>query len=174
MGHRANFVVIREGVAKAYEDQWAALGLTYQFAGGPDAASVLAEQSTPTTELMDWAFAEAGYLIDYDRCTTIVFGYPAPLDDDFGFDEAELEEFGIDAEAVEGSLEEVKILDAALEQGPLYFLKAIANEWQGWELRWDERGVDAFDEYLKELDISEIQTAPLSAHEIESPIVFQA
>jgi len=45
MGHRANFVLIREGGARAFHDQWAALGSTWAFAGGPATAVSAAEQS---------------------------------------------------------------------------------------------------------------------------------
>src|SRR5262245_1266263 len=76
MGHRANFVLIREGNALAYHDQWAALGSTWAFAGGPGEAVSAAELASPTTELLDWAFAEAGYLLDFDERLAVVFGYP--------------------------------------------------------------------------------------------------
>ena len=67
MGHRANFVVIRNGEAKAYYDNWAAVGCIFSFAAGPDEACEAVSHYEPTNELMDWAFAEGGYLIDFDE-----------------------------------------------------------------------------------------------------------
>src|SRR5262245_54483716 len=132
MGHRANFVLIREGHAAAYYDQWAALGSTYAFAEGPAQATAAAERAHPTTQLLDWAFAEAGFLLDFDEQVAIVFGYPEPVD---------LGEF---ADVGGDQVKPVQELDAALERGPLEFLRCIAARWTGWELSWDERGVDAF------------------------------
>lgn len=78
MGHRANFVLIHDAEGAAYHDQWAALGSTYAFAGGPADATAAAEAAEPTTELLDWAFAEAGFLLDFDEYVAIVFGQPEP------------------------------------------------------------------------------------------------
>lgn len=148
MGHRANFVLIRNGVAWAYHDQWAALGCTYAFAGGPADATSAAEQSEPTTELLDWAFAEAGFLIDFDEQAAIVFGYPEPIDPD------ELSELSAEDAAP------VSDLDLALQHGPLEFLKSIAPRWAGWQLCWDERGVDAFADHLARRAIRSVTAQP--------------
>jgi hypothetical protein len=148
MGHRANFVLIRDGKAAAYYDQWAALGSTYAFAGGPGEATAAAEQAEPTRELLDWAFAEAGFLLDFDERAAIVFGQPEPMD---------LAEFSdLDAQEVSS----VNELDAALERGPGEFLRSIAPRWTGWQLSWDERGVDAFAAHLARRGISSIVTQP--------------
>jgi hypothetical protein len=148
MGHRANFVVIRDGKGAAYYDQWAALGSTYAFAGGPADATAAAEAAEPTTELLDWAFAEAGFLLDFDECVAIVFGQPEPIDLD------EFAEFGAQ------ELAAVNDLETALERGALEFLKAIAPQWTGWHLIWDERGVDAFAAHLARRSIGSIVTQP--------------
>jgi hypothetical protein len=148
LGHRANFVLIRDGRGVAYSDQWAALGSTYAFAGGPEEATAAAEGSESTTELLDWAFAEAGYLLDFDESLAIVFGQPEPIDLD------ELAEFGAQELAAANEL------DAAFERGPLEFLKTIAPRWAGWQLRWDERGVDAFAVHLARRGIRSITTQP--------------
>jgi hypothetical protein len=94
VGHRANFVVLRDGSAVAFHDPWAALGSTWAFAAGPDEALSATAASEPTTELLDWAFAEAGYLLDFDRHEAIVFGYPEMVD--FEFDSEEMGEFPAD------------------------------------------------------------------------------
>jgi hypothetical protein len=148
MGHRANFVLIRDGRGAAYSDQWAALGSTYAFAGGPADATAATQAAEPTAELLDWAFAEAGYLLDFDERMAIVFGHPEPIDLE------ELAEFGGQ------ELGAANELDAALERGPLEFLKAIAPRWTGWQLRWDERGVDAFAAHLTRRGIGSIITQP--------------
>jgi hypothetical protein len=170
MGHRANFVLIREGNARAFHDQWAALGSTWAFAGGPAAAVSAAEQSSPTSELLDWAFTEAGYLLDFDEKQAIVFGYPELPDFDLG----ELE--GI--EGFEGfdstELEKLTGLDAALQRGPLDFLRAIAPRWEGWLLCWDDRGVDAFAAHLARRGISSIAAQPPGDRIASSAVSFQA
>ena len=148
MGHRANFVLIRDGEAKAYYDQWAALGCTYAFAGGPADATSAAEQAEPTTELLDWAFAEAGFLLDFDERVAIVFGHPEPIDP------GEFSEFSAEDVAP------VNDLDLALEQGPLEFLRAISPRWAGWQLSWDDRGVDAFAVHLAHREIRSVTTQP--------------
>jgi hypothetical protein len=148
MGHRANFVLIRNGTAVAYFDQWAALGSTYTFAAGPADAIAAAEASERTSELLDWAFAEAGFLLDFDECMAIVFGWPEPMALD------ELAELGAP------DMAPVNELDATLERGPLEFLKAIAPRWKGWLLRWDERGVDAFAEHLVRRGVESIIVQP--------------
>lgn len=156
MGHRANFIVIRSGKASAYRDQWAALGCTYVFAEGPDRASTAAEASEPTSELMDWAFAEAGYLIDYDERVAFVFGYPQ-----FDFDPDDP-----DASSSQEAAEYVEVA-AALMRSPLDFLKQIAPRWAGWQLQWDDRGVDAFAVYLRDRGI---RTSPLSPRPIQRAV----
>ena len=143
MGHRANYVIIRDGEAKAFEDQWGAMGAIYAFADGPEIAAKLAEgEADATSELMDWAFAEGGYLIDFDRKRAISFGMPM-MGDVFDFSE-ESDESGNEGVA------EAAALDDALENGSLEFLKLIAPKWPGWLLCWNDRGVDAFADYLRQ------------------------
>lgn len=176
MGHRANFVLIRQGDARAFLDPWAALGSTWAFAAGPGEAVAAAELGAPTAELLDWAFAEAGYLLDFDERLAIVFGYPEIGD----FDPAELD--GL--EGPEGMLEpggidpaerqELAQVEAALEQGPLEFLRAIAPRWQGWLLRWDDRGVDAFADHLARRGITTIATQPPSDRSDRAAVSLQA
>jgi hypothetical protein len=55
MGHRANFVVIRNGHAKAYTDQWAALGAAYSFAAGPEVGYGSLVPIRADNRLMSWA-----------------------------------------------------------------------------------------------------------------------
>ncbi|MEM7353169.1 MAG: hypothetical protein AAF657_20410 [Acidobacteriota bacterium] len=86
MGHRANFVVIRNQQATAFYDQWAGLGCIYTFAEGPTKAVACLKATKETDELMDWAFAEGGYLIDFDNKLAMGFGSP--------FDEFDLYELG--------------------------------------------------------------------------------
>lgn len=176
MGHRANFVLIRDGNANAYHDQWAALGSTWAFAGGPDEAISAAELGSPTTALLDWAFAEAGYLLDFDERKAIVFGYPEMGD----FDPSDFE--GIDGlEGLEGlasvdpaEQQEMAHVETALKQGPLEFLRAIAPRWEGWLLRWDERGVDAFADHLTQRGITTMICQPPSDRIGREAVSFQA
>jgi hypothetical protein len=150
MGHRANFVIIRDNAAGVYYDQWAALGCIYGFAVGPTEAVNALAGMEETNELMDWALAEGGYLLDFDRKVAICFGEP--------FDESE----SADEESV-------------FAQGPLAFLEHIAPAWRGWKLVWDERGVDAFAAYLKARNINSIRTqAESHPPETAPPVSFQA
>lgn len=167
MGHRANFVVIQDGNATPYHDQWAALGSTWAFAGGPEEALSAAEGSQPTTELLDWAFAEAGYLLDFDEKQAIVFGYPEMYDADFeGFEDM--------PDFPEGEVAAMAVTQAALQQGPLEFLQAIAARWSGWHLHWDDRGVDAFAAYLSVRGINSIATQQASHPPDRSRVSVQA
>ena len=158
MGHRANFVVIRDGHADAYFDQWAGLGCVFGFAAGPDDAVAMLSTYTATNELMDWAFAEGGFLIDFDRKTALVFGdmtNPA----DFLADEFEDDENTTRDE----------------EFDPSVFLDEIAANWIGWKLIFDQRGVDAFAEYLTQHNLHTITAQPKShPAEIEPAIERQA
>src|SRR5712691_7684571 len=115
MGHRANFVVIRNEHAKAYYDQCAAMGCIYSFAAGPDQAGEAVSQFEQANELMDWAFAEGGYLIDFDEKKAIVFGHTVDLD-----------EFADPDGSVDEQLHE---LNSPFEQGGLAFLQHIVANW---------------------------------------------
>ncbi|MCA9609195.1 MAG: hypothetical protein KC619_26520 [Myxococcales bacterium] len=142
MGHRANFVIIEDGEASAYVDGWAALGCTFAFAEGPRDAATGARGCEPTDELLPWAFAEAGYLIDHDQRVAIVFGVP-------DYDPQASDDGGWHAETW-----------AAIEAGPEAFLRQIAPAWSGWTLWWDDRGTDAFADHLAERGITSIAAAP--------------
>ena len=158
MGHRSNFVIIRNHAAIAYYDQWAALGAIYTFSAGPAGAVDALVEMRVTDELIEWAFAEGGYLLDLDQKLAIVFGYSC-----------DCEEFGFEFDA------ETEALNAALEESPLKFLQHIAPAWPGWKLIWDDRGVDAFAEYLHGRGITCIQTCPAShPADTPEPVSFQA
>ena len=148
MGHRANFVIVEAGTAAAYYDQWAALGCVETFADGPDAARGSVEQFEPVTVLMDWGFAEGGYLLDFDERVAIVFGAAQDVDDLFG-------EGADDIPGVERMRE---IYDACSES-PSTYLRYVAGNWSGWRLRWDEAGVDAISAYLRERGFHDITAA---------------
>ena len=149
MGHRANFILI-DNTVHTYEDQWAALGSTFAFAEGPLNCRRMVEGMRSTDELLDWAFAEAGFLLDFDRKQALVFGHPEPPDP---------EQLEADtAEAYEAVME-------ALDQGPAAFLAHVAPRWRGWTLTWDDRGVDAFAEYLQRLGVSGVKVQAPSCPE---------
>ncbi|MEK7952174.1 hypothetical protein [Luteolibacter soli] len=165
MGNRANFVVIQNGLATAFEDQWAAVACTYDFACGPEHASEALKTYSETTELMDWAFAEAGYLIDFDSRLAIAFGMPHGDEDIFGD-----EELGSDFEELK-AMEDPSV--AKLKEGDYQgFLEGIAGVWKGWKLVWDQRGADAFAEHLQKKAISGIETAAASHPPDTAPAVF--
>jgi hypothetical protein len=145
MGHRANYVVIEGGKAQAFYDSWGALGCTYALADGPRACRKLAALGEPTAELMDWAFAEAGFLLDYDDERAIFFGVPELFEE---------EDAGGDFDA-DGFLD-------ALHEGPDVLFASVAKKWKGWTLIWDDRGVDAFADELARKDITSITCQPSS------------
>ena len=156
MGHRANFIVIQNGSAKAYWDSWAALGSLYSFAAGPGEGIKILTDFEPTTELLDWAFAEGGYLIDFDASTSIIFGFP--------IDETEFELYELDNPT-----------DEPIEEFAPKYLQKIAPKWKGWKLIFDDRGVDAFASYLHSKNIEEIQCQPTShPAKISPPYELQA
>lgn len=165
MGHRANFVIVREGRVEVFYDQWAGSGSTYTFASGAHEAEAMARETEPTSELMAWAWAEGGYLLDYDEKTAIVFGHPEPLDFD-DYDEPVPE--------LEGAKGQMSGIDEALLEGPVSFLRLVAPKWKGWLLKWDERGVDAFAEHLKGRGITTVETQAPSHPEGASRAEFQA
>jgi hypothetical protein len=168
MGNRANFVVIKDGSATAFEDNWAALGCTYDFACGLEHATEALSAYTETTGLMDWAFAEAGYLIDFDSQFAVAFGIPQGADEVFDDEELDLE-LGDLADG--DAMEDPSV--AKLHEGDyLGFLEGIAGGWKGWKIAWDERGVDSFAEHLKQKGFSGIETAPASHPPDTSPAVF--
>jgi hypothetical protein len=175
MGHRANFVVIRNGNAQAYYDSWAALGCVHCVADGPEDAAASAAEFDPTDELLDWAFMEGGYLIDFDEKVLIVFGLTEDdLDDEFsGLDE---DDDGRDkVEAVDATGDESRAdendddgdeWDKEAERASAAgFLQGIAPKWKGWTLRWDQRGADAFAEHLVRRGLTAIRTQPATAED---------
>jgi hypothetical protein len=169
MGHRANFVIIRGGAATAYYDQWGALGCTFFLAEGPAGAAAPVEAMEPTEELLEWAFAEAGYLLDYDLQRLIAFGYP---EDPGDLDLEEMEDLGLGDPSEE--IKALGALSAALQQGPGEFLTCIAPQWPGWLLQWDDRGVDAFAEHLRSRGLAEIRLQPDSHPEGRTRVEVQA
>lgn len=155
MGHRANFIVIRNAHASAYHDQWAALGSAFLLTDGPERAAAAMEPMEPTDELLDWGFAEGGFLLDFDDRVLIAFGYPEPIDLD-EFDG----EFGDPLNDAE--MAETTSWNDAFNAGADGFLQRIAPAWKGWLLVWDDRGVDAFAEHLQSRRIEGIKTQPPS------------
>lgn len=154
MGQRANYVIVKGGQANAYFDNWGALGCAFILADGPDAATQAAEETESTDELLDWAFAEGGYLIDYDQKKLIAFGLLEEVDGEFD------EEFDEEMEDEDGEGEELTDY-SSLDQWKTH-LESIAGNWSGWLLAYDGRGVDAFALHLKQRGIANIKTQEVS------------
>jgi hypothetical protein len=165
MGHRAHCIVIKNHQAVAYYDQWAGLGCAFGIADGPEAAVAYLDQFQTTNQLLSWALAEGGYLLDFDEHRVIVFGSLDP----------ELDELD---EVDEGSLS-VK-LDPENSDHESHmpnfrsFFESIASQWRGWILCHDERGVDAFADHLARRGILSIETPPPSHPQIAEYFEFQA
>jgi len=130
MGHRANFVVIRDSSAQAFYSHWGALGCLLLLEDGPEKGAARAEYE-PTSELLEWFYAEDGYLIDFDQRLLLAFGTLI---------------HGGDAEPS----------DEEKREAARRFLLKLAPKWPGWLLRWDDRGVDAFAEHLEQRAIKGI------------------
>jgi hypothetical protein len=156
MGHRANFVVVKNNAAKAYYDQWAAMGCVYTFGEGPAAAIEALSSMESVDELLDWAFAEGGYLIDQDKHFAIVFG--APFEEDEAFDDLPDE-----------PVRRFREVNDALAISEREYLQRIAPQWKGWKISWDSRGVDAFGNYLQDRKISGLKFQPPSYPESTPP-----
>lgn len=171
MGHRANFVVIENGAAQAYYDNWAGLGAAFAIADGPGPAIESLKEFEPTHELLDWAFAEGGFLIDFDQSLVIVFGDLDDLSDEL----ADFDDEGDDEadEDLEEDDEENDETDSYAEKYANYFTE-IAPHWRGWRLRYDDRGVDAFAEHLKLRGVSSIEAQEESHPESSEQFEFQA
>ena len=118
----------------------------------------------PTDELMEWAFAEGGFLIDYDEKVCIAFGYP----------DVDLED--MPEEHQDGVREGLE----ALNVGWPAFVTHIEQGWRGFTMVWDGRGVEAFALHLKKRAITSIDTSKAShpasqaSHEPEVVVVPKA
>jgi hypothetical protein len=175
MGHRANFVVIEDGKAEAFYDQWAGLGCAFAISEGPARAVDSARESEPTTELLDWAFAEGGYLIDFDEQVVIVFGELEDFSDEFGdFDEDGADDDSDDDEPEDDADEDDDAAEDAYAQKYQQYFDEIAPNWAGWRLRWDDRGVDAFAEHLQRRGIADIECQEFSHPEDSRHVELQA
>lgn len=161
MGHRANFVVIRDAQATAYTDNWAAMGCICGLEDGPEPACERLAKFEKTAELMEWCWAEGGFLIDYDEHKLIVFGPTVDL--------GELAD-------EEGNLDQkLRKEYEPFTQTGLPYLRHISKRWCGWKLIWDDHGVDAFAAHLRNRGISSITTQPDShPNTTEPPVELQA
>jgi len=148
MGHRANFVLIKDGKARAFYDHWGALACTLTLEeGAKRLEKEVPKLYEPVDELMDWGFAEAGFLIDFDEHICIAFGSPDVDMDDMP------EEY---QDGIRTSIE-------AFHSGWAEFVHFIEKGWRGYKMIWDDRGVDAFAAHLERRKISSIKTQKPSA-----------
>lgn len=151
MGHSANYVAIENGKATAYYDPWAGLMCVCAIDDGPSGCTGLMAVSEVVDELMDWAFAEAGFLVDFDEKRCIVFGT-------FEFDD---DEDSLDWQ----DLATCRAFAEHFDKGPVALFDYVAPVWKGWTLEWDDRGVDAFADHFTRRGIATIRTQPPSAPE---------
>jgi hypothetical protein len=144
MGHRANFVLIEGAKAQAFYDQWAALGCVLSLEeGARRLKKSVSEVYQPADGLMDWAFAEGGFLIDYDEKVCIAFGYVDVDVDDMP----------------EDYQESIRSVVDAFHAGWAEYVRYIEKGWRGFTMIWDGRGVDAFALHLEKRKITSIRTA---------------
>ena len=119
MGARANYVRIENGQAKAYYDSWGGTYCVYAVDLGPPKCQEVIGFSEETDELMDWAFAEGGFLLDYDEKRCIFFGLLEYEDNE--------DEDPVDLAAI-------KAFDAELRKGPAALFEFVAVSWPGGRL----------------------------------------
>lgn len=137
-------MLIQDGKARAFCDQWAALACTLSLEDGVKRLlKDVPKLYEAADELMDWAFAEAGFLIDTDERVCIAFGSPDVDLDDMPEDYRD---------AVRATLD-------AFDAGWPAFVEHIKKGWPGYTMMWDGRGVDAFAEHLQRRGITTIKTA---------------
>lgn len=128
MGHRANYVIILDGKADAFYHRWGALSCTTAFAPGPDYAFNDVFGAEPCSMLQCSAFAEGGYLLDFDEKLGLIFSWMIDEEIDPSFDPANAKSVPI---------------------SPAAYLAVIARNWEGWEIRWPEDGIDSFEAHLE-------------------------
>jgi hypothetical protein len=144
MGHRANFVLIEGAQAQAFRDQWAALACMLSLEEGARRLKKQVPEIYERTDgLMDWAFAEGGFLIDYDEKVCIAFGYVDVDMDDIPEEHQEI----------------MRPLLDAFHAGWAEYVHFIEKGWRGFTMILDGRGVDAFAQHLEKRKITSIKTA---------------
>jgi len=150
MGHRANVVIIRDGIAKAYFDNWGALAVIPWFTLGPVKASKeFIETFVETDKLFDWEWAEGGGIIDFDQQFALIWG---PLENE----EDEREDVEV-IETEQSLLKKYGSPEQREDAPDLEYLKTIKPQWIGWELCFaDLAGVNAISAYLKKYEYSNI------------------
>ncbi|PZS28705.1 MAG: hypothetical protein DLM59_14125 [Pseudonocardiales bacterium] len=140
-------------MAEAYEDSFPGLIGIYTIADGPSGCLLVADFAEMTDELMNWASAAGGFLIDFDNSHCILFGTPQ-LPEDGDYEPA--------------ALTALQAFDRELGKGPEALLAFVAPMWAGWTIEWNDRGVDAFADYLTSRGVTSITTQPPSAPETAS------
>jgi hypothetical protein len=128
MGHRACYVLVKRAKARAFADQWGAMGVLDLFAGGPAGCLQLAGTLEPVGELLPPHWAEGGLLIDSDEKQALVFG-PSPSD---FIDGPSPDEAG----------------ELAFRGDPAEWLVRIQPHWPGYELRFVD-GIESFAAHLQ-------------------------
>jgi hypothetical protein len=79
MGERAQKVVIRDGRVTLYRDRWGGQSSIDVLRDGPTGLQNDLAESSPNAEWWDPAFAEGGYLVDFDRKCILLYSWDAAL-----------------------------------------------------------------------------------------------
>ena len=79
MGERAQKVVIRENRVELSWTQWGGQSCAVALLGGTAGSQSDLEDSDPTDAWMDPAFAEGGYLVDFDRKAMLLYSWDGEL-----------------------------------------------------------------------------------------------
>lgn len=74
MGHRANYVVRRNGRVDVFYSHWGGLRLLGDLFWGPDAAARMIHDCEPADGLLDDVWCEGAALVDHDARRLLVFG----------------------------------------------------------------------------------------------------
>ncbi|VTU00547.1 Uncharacterized protein OS=Brevibacillus borstelensis AK1 GN=I532_15646 PE=4 SV=1 [Gemmataceae bacterium] len=81
MGHRANYVVRRNGNVEIFYSHWGALGLLKDFFWGEEVALAMVRECNETPRLLDNVWCEGAALVDYDAKRLLLFGCEVPGED---------------------------------------------------------------------------------------------
>lgn len=81
MGHRANYVVRRNGQVEIFYSHWGALSLLKDFFWGEEVALGMVCECNESPRLLDDVWCEGAALVDHDTKRLLLFGCEVPGDD---------------------------------------------------------------------------------------------
>ena len=155
MGHRGSFVVVRDGVAVASNDQWGGMVLAELIESGRVKCVEYACSLDPSDEVLAEPWAEAGFMVDFDRHEALVFC--SPSSDFVGWDDGLTDEQRAERE----------FLDSLLSDSPGRWVEQVQSHWEGFALRY----VDSASEFVEHLEAFNIVlVAPFRRYHLRAAV----